>query len=134
MKPLILNLVSQEIWYKFYRLLEIIINFFIQPRTISTVVAHFLHTEGVTGSNPVSSIFLNLMKMSEKVAWRLKSQLQKQNLDGAQVAEIPRFLLVRDGGLCFYSCGFNRQRLLDLARGSRIPGTDYFFAILLFFC
>ena len=25
-------------------------------RAISTVVAHFLHTEGVTGSNPVSPI------------------------------------------------------------------------------
>ncbi len=50
--------------------------------------------------------------MSEKVAWRLKSQLQEQNLDGAQVAEIPRFLLVRDGGLCSYSRGFNRQILL----------------------
>ncbi len=50
--------------------------------------------------------------MSEKVAWRLKSQLQEQNLDGAQVAESPRFFLVRDGGLCSYSCGFNRQILL----------------------
>ena len=52
--------------------------------------------------------------MSEKVAWRLKSRLQEQNLDGAQVAEIPRFLLVRDGGLCSYSRGFNRQTLLRL--------------------
>ena len=28
-------------------------------RAISTVVAHFLHTEGVTGSNPVSPIFFD---------------------------------------------------------------------------
>ena|GEM_PF-3502429 len=27
-----------------------------EPWAISTVVAHFLHTEGVTGSNPVSPI------------------------------------------------------------------------------
>jgi hypothetical protein len=29
-------------------------------RTISTVVAHFLHTEGVTSSNLVSSILSNI--------------------------------------------------------------------------
>ena len=29
----------------------------LQHRAISTAVAHFLHTEGVTGSNPVSPMF-----------------------------------------------------------------------------
>ena len=33
-------------------------------RAISTVVAHFLHTEGVTGSNPVSPMFaLELLRL-----------------------------------------------------------------------
>ena len=38
-----------------------------RTRAISTVVAHFLHTEGVTGSNPVSPIFkcINSLKSIE---------------------------------------------------------------------
>ena len=32
-------------------------------RAISTVVAHFLHTEGVTGSNPVSPIDMSIKEL-----------------------------------------------------------------------
>ena len=35
---------------------------YISARAISTVVAHFLHTEGVTGSNPVSPIDLKTLE------------------------------------------------------------------------
>lgn len=35
-------------------------------RAISTGVAHFLHTEGVTGSNPVSPIIKNTDKPDQE--------------------------------------------------------------------
>ncbi len=52
----------------------------------------------------------SLKKFLKSVAWRLKSQLQEQNLP-PQVNQRPRFLLVREDGLCSFRGGFNRQNL-----------------------
>jgi hypothetical protein len=63
------------------------------------------------GDRNINQQALGLRGCLKKLAWRLKSQLQEQNLP-PQVAESPKFFLVHDGGLCSYSRGFNRQTLL----------------------
>ncbi len=59
-------------------------------RAISTVVAHFLHTEGVTGSNPVSPI-----TPSTKLSKADRMSLQKGVEVFSCLALFPTRLLIR---------------------------------------